>query len=138
MIKGTFESISGLSVSSTLLNGIYKNADLDNHLFSFYLNRNPGSSDSRLILGEIDQSLIGSNEIDYFDVVHKDYWMIKADNILFGDDDMGVCKSNDCALILDSGTSVMAGPKDGILSLLHNLHSIDCKHIDYESLPEIK
>jgi glutamine cyclotransferase len=62
--------------------------------------------------------------------------MIKADNILIGGKDVGLCKDQECRLIADSGTSLITGPEDQLMSLIDSLNVDEqCKNI--EKLPDI-
>lgn len=56
--------------------------------------------------------------------------MIKADSILVGGKDIGLCDDESCKLIVDTGTSVMSGPIDDIGTLLRTLNVKDhCNEI---------
>ena len=116
---------------------IVKQNDLKQNVFSFDLNRDP-STESRLLIGEIDYNLIEKNDLKYFQVAHKAYWLIEVDNILLGDKDIGLCLSKKCAVVLDSGTSGINGPIDGLQKIISNLPVFDCKNIQFDLLPEIK
>ena len=63
------------------------------------------------------------------------YWMIKADNILVGGEDIGLCPSG-CKVIADSGTSLITGPTDDLFTLLEKLNVDDnCNNI--AQLPDL-
>ena len=85
-------------------------------MFSFYYDRAAGDSSSRLILGGVDRSLI-SKDVKYYPVVNEYYWTIKADNILVGGKDVGVC-TNGCEVIADTGTTLITGPSDDLDKML--------------------
>lgn len=49
--------------------------------------------------------------IKYHDVIHEYYWTIKADNILLGDKDLGLCSPTmGCKVVADTATSLLTGP----------------------------
>jgi cathepsin D len=64
-------------------------------------------------------------DINYHNVIDKYYWMIKADSILVGGKDIGLCNDGSCKLIVDTGTSIMSGPIDDIGTLLRTLNVKD-------------
>ena len=73
-------------------------------------------SESQITFGGYDDTLL-DGPIHYHRVVDKYYWMIKADNILIGGKDVGLCPHG-CKLIADTGTSLITGPTDELLQLL--------------------
>jgi cathepsin D len=104
-------------------------------VFSFYMGNKDGSKESKLILGGADEDLY-VGDLHYHRVIDQYYWMIKADNILVGGKDVGLCKDQECRLIADSGTSLITGPEDQLMSLIDSLNVDEgCKNI--EKLPEI-
>ena len=72
-----------------------------------------------MILGGVDESLF-TGKVHYVDVVDRYYWTIKADKILVGGKDYGLCDG--CNLIADTGTSLITGPTRGLSKLLGNFH----------------
>ena len=73
-----------------------------------------------MTLGGIDHSLITS-PIKYYDIASRDYWSIKADNILLDGKDLGFCPDHDCKLIFDTGTSLITTPTTHLNKLLPKL-----------------
>lgn len=63
-----------------------------------------------MILGGADESVYTGN-LKYHKVTDEYYWTIRADNILVGGKDVGVC-SGGCNVIADTGTSLLTGPSD--------------------------
>jgi hypothetical protein len=79
-------------------------------MFSFYLSRKAGGDQSKLILGGIDKSVF-DGKMNWHNIVDKYYWTVKADNILVGGKDIGLCKDG-CKVVADTGTSLLTGPSD--------------------------
>ena len=50
-------------------------------------------------------------------VVDKYYWLLEADAILVGGKDVGLCK-NGCKVVADTGTSLLTGPSDDLMTLI--------------------
>lgn len=98
-----------------VFDNIMSQKKLDKNMFSFYFNRNADSYGSKMILGGVDDSLY-SGSINYVKVVDEYYWTIRAEKILVGGKDIGLC--NNCHLIVDTGTSLITGPTDKLMKLL--------------------
>jgi cathepsin D len=111
--------------------------------FSFWLNRKAAETDGgELVFGDVDpKHYTGS----FSDVpLSKDgYWQIKMDGFKVGTDSNMACAGG-CQGILDTGTSLMAGPtkeveainaKIGATKVANGEYSIDCSKI--ASLPDI-
>ncbi|CAD8190907.1 unnamed protein product [Paramecium octaurelia] len=109
---------------------------LEKNQFAFYFAKDPNDiTHSEFTLGGYNQAHV-DGEINYHNVIDKYYWMIKADSILVGGKDIGLCNDGSCKLIVDTGTSIMSGPMDDVGTLLRNLNVKDhCSEI--KSLPNI-
>ncbi len=107
--------------------------DLD--VVSFYYGIDPNLKDSVMTLGGIDESL-ADGEIKYYDIDSRDYWAIKADNILLGGKDLGLCPDG-CKIIFDTGTSLITTPSDHLNKILPELElDDDCNN--FRDLPDIQ
>ena len=109
-----------------------KTHNLKNNIFSFYFNKN--IDNSQLLLGGVDKSLY-QGEISYNNVVDKFYWTIQMDKILLDGEDAGLC--DNCKAIVDTGTSLITGPKQHLKNLLSKLNvDHSCKNLN--KLPKIR
>merc|ERR1719428_879785 len=82
-----------------------------------------------------------SGDLTYVPLTNESYWQISLESMKFGSD---AVVSAPIRAIVDSGTSLLAGPKDqvdqiakaaGATSVLGKEYTIDCSKID--SLPEL-
>ena len=71
-----------------------------------------------MILGGVDEDTI-EGEMKWHKVVDEYYWMIKADKILLDGKDTGLC--NNCNVIADTGTSLITGPMNELMTLLDSI-----------------
>mmetsp|Transcript_25917 Transcript_25917/g.90239 ORF Transcript_25917/g.90239 Transcript_25917/m.90239 type:complete len:404 (-) Transcript_25917:228-1439(-) len=117
---------------------IMKDGTLAHNQFSFYLSSTDGDDTSMLLLGGTDPKYY-SGEITYvpFNGLQflLGYWLITGDSISVAGKDTGVCKN--CALVVDTGTSILTGPPTQIdpwLKAIGNV-SADCSNV--ASLPTI-
>lgn len=139
--QSKFDGIVGLAFPqmaaydmAPVFDSIIKQNKLDSNVFSFYFAKNAGENDSRLIVGGVDSSLY-EGDISYHKVVDPYYWTLKADNILIGGKDVGLC-THGCRVIADTGTSLLTGPEDQLFDLLDTLNVDDgCQGA--ENLPDI-
>ncbi len=84
---------------------------LPHNCFSFYFALNEHKP-SELLFGGIDSKHF-SGELQYYDVVDKQFWTILMTDIKIGDKSLGICsKEAPCYVALDSGTSMITFPPE--------------------------
>ncbi|XP_008328413.1 napsin-A [Cynoglossus semilaevis] len=115
---------------------------LPENIFSFYISRNLSAAvGGELILGGTDPQHY-SGDLHYVNVTRKAYWQIEVNGVEVGSQ-LTLCKAS-CQAIVDTGTSLVVGPREeiralhraiGALPLLMGEYLIDCKKIP--SLPVI-
>ena len=140
-IKSKFDGIVGLAFPvmsamhiTPLFDNLMKQQNLKKNIFSFYFSKREDNLDSQLILGGVDKTL-HQGDIHYNDVIDKFYWTIRMDKILVDGEDVGVC--NNCKAIIDTGTSLITGPKQKLKLLLNRLN-VDHSCKDTDKLPKIR
>jgi phytepsin len=118
-IAAQFDGILGLAFASIAVTGAtpwwYHVVDqklVDEPVFAFYLNRQAGG-DGELLLGGVDESHYTGN-FSYVPLTNETYWEFHMDEVSVGSTQY--CKGG-CHAIADSGTSMIAGPKDAIKQL---------------------
>merc|ERR1711871_1810570 len=131
---GKFDGILGLGWDRISVDGVktpfhnlVDQGQLAEPVFAFYLGDNaPGS----LIIGGTDKSHY-TGDFTYVPLKSEDYWRIALDDVKVG----GASVSDTKTAIVDSGTSLLAGPKDdvaaiakkiGATSVLNKEYTIDC------------
>lgn len=110
-------------------------------VFSFYLNRHVGE-DGELYLGGTNPDRY-TGDFHWLPVTRQAYWQIKMDQVIINEakDEEHSYKAcaDGCQAIVDSGTSLIAGPKAetdeinkkiGALPFMNGQYLIDCKKID--------
>lgn len=119
---------------SPLFDNIIKQKLLDRNMFSFYFSRQDGSKSSELTIGGWDESHF-EGELNFHNVKDKYYWLLEADNILVNGKDLGLCKHK-CRVVADTGTSLLTGPSDDLMTLVDSLNiDEDCKGL--KELPNL-
>ncbi|XP_067830475.1 cathepsin D-like [Heptranchias perlo] len=142
-IAAKFDGILGMGYPKISVDGvlpvfdnIMKQKLVEKNIFSFYLNRNvstrPGGE---LLLGGVDPKYY-TGDFHYVNVTRQAYWQIKADEVTVGNQ-LTLCKGG-CQVIVDTGTSLIAGPVEeiralqraiGALPLIQGEYMIDCAKI---------
>ncbi|XP_038636710.1 cathepsin E-B-like [Scyliorhinus canicula] len=143
-----FDGILGLGYPSLAEGGaipvfdrmMYQNL-LEEPVFSVLINREADSENGgELLLGGIDHSRY-TGSINWVSVSQKGYWQIEVQNITFRD--TVVCR-NGCSAIVDTGTSLIAGPYTSLrkmfpdhpeMELAMGEIIVDCKKIP--KLPDL-
>ncbi|XP_030205694.1 napsin-A isoform X1 [Gadus morhua] len=110
---------------------------LPSNVFSFYISRDPAAAvGGELVLGGTDPTHY-SGELHYVNVTRKAYWQIKMDTSVQVGGQLTLCGGG-CQAIVDTGTSLMVGPRAevralhkaiGALPLIMGEYLIDCKKI---------
>ncbi|PIA60664.1 hypothetical protein AQUCO_00300292v1 [Aquilegia coerulea] len=102
-------------------------------IFSFWLNRDPESEEGgELIFGGADPKHF-KGEHTYVPVTEKGYWQIELGDFLIGNHSTGFCEGG-CAAIVDSGTSLLAGPTTVVTQINHAIGaegvlSMECREV---------
>ncbi|KAG5548845.1 hypothetical protein RHGRI_014262 [Rhododendron griersonianum] len=102
-------------------------------VFSFWLNRNTDAKDGgELVFGGVDPNHFKGKHT-YVPITQKGYWQFEMEDFMIGNHSTGYCKGG-CAAIVDSGTSLLAGPTGVITQVNHAIGaegvvSIECKQV---------
>ena len=119
-----------------LFDNVMKQKRLDNNVFSFYFDTVEGAQNSKLVLGGVDNNLF-TGPVNYFKVIDKYYWTVKAKKILINDQEVpGVCNYG-CKVVADTGTSLITGPSDDLNIFLDHL-GVDENCGNLNKLPRIR
>merc|ERR1712178_544975 len=117
---GKFDGILGLGCDTisvghvpTFMNKLVASGQLPQPVFGFYLGNNvPGE----LVFGGVDNKHF-TGDFHYVPLSSKTYWAVELQGVTLGSASMSSCKK----AIIDSGTSLLAGPKDDITAIAKKL-----------------
>jgi len=131
---GKFDGICGMGWSSISVDGVptplqalMASGQLAEPVFAFYLGNN---ADGELVVGSVDDAHY-TGEFVYVPLAAEDYWRVKLDSFQLN----GAAVGSTPFAIVDSGTSLMAGPTDvvgqvakalNLQSLLGKEYIVDC------------
>ncbi|XP_059313378.1 cyprosin-like [Lycium ferocissimum] len=102
-------------------------------VFSFWFNRDANAKEGgELVFGGVDTKHFKGNHT-YVPLTQKGYWQFNMGDFLIGNASTGYC-ADGCAAIVDSGTSLLAGPTTIVTQLNHaigaeGIVSMECKTI---------
>ncbi|XP_050223403.1 phytepsin-like [Mercurialis annua] len=102
-------------------------------VFSFWLNTDPKATEGgELVFGGVDSRHYKGRHT-FVPVTQKGYWQFDMGDFLIGNRSTGVCE-NGCAAIVDSGTSLLAGPTAIVTEINHaigaeGIVSAECKQV---------
>merc|ERR1719440_1773613 len=143
---GKFDGLLGLGFKSisqyqipTPFESMIDQKLISEPVFAFYLPDDAGAQ-GELVLGGIDKSHY-TGELVSVPLTNETYWEVSLDGLKFGDT---AIVSSSMKAIIDSGTSLLAGPKDmvsklataaGATSLMGKEYIVDCSKVS--SLPDL-
>jgi len=143
---GKFDGLLGLGFKSiseynipTPFEAMIEQKLIDEPVFAFYL-QSDSSKEGELVFGGIDRTHFTGHLVDV-NLTSETYWEVSLDAMTLGDT---AVVSSPAHAIIDSGTSLLAGPKEqvdalakqvGALSLLGKEYIINCSL--KPSLPEL-
>merc|ERR1712159_74410 len=117
---GKFDGILGMGWDRISVDGVMtpvhnliNSGELSEPVFAFYLG---DSAPGTLIMGGTDSSHY-TGDFAYVPLKSEDYWRIELDDLKVGGTSMTTCKT----AIVDSGTSLLAGPKDDVTKIATKL-----------------
>jgi len=139
-IIGKFDGILGLGFPEISVGGappIWQSMQeqklIEKDVFSFWLNRDPdASAGGELVFGGVDKKHYKGKHT-YVPVTRKGYWQFDMGDLLIGGESTGFCAGG-CAAIVDSGTSLLAGPTTIVAQVNHaigaeGIISTECKEV---------
>ncbi|KAK1661759.1 hypothetical protein QYE76_049918 [Lolium multiflorum] len=139
-IIGKFDGILGLgfpeiSVGSAppIWQSMQEQKLIAKDIFSFWLNRDPdATTGGELVFGGVDKKHY-KGEHTYVPVTRKGYWQFEMGDLLIDGQSTGFCTGG-CAAIVDSGTSLLAGPTTIVAQVNHaigaeGIISTECKQV---------
>jgi len=132
-VVAKFDGILGMAFTSIAATGavpVFQNMIAQNlvpkQLFSVWLSATPsGTNGGELILGGINDDL-HTGTFNYVPLISESYWAFALKDIKLGGASLNLCSNSSagCNAICDTGTSLLAGPKDQVDALNLKLGAI--------------
>jgi hypothetical protein len=153
-IAGKFDGILGLAFPSIAVDGVKPifNEMMDQgvvsqNLFSFYMSKDPNSGDKggELIFGGIDKAHY-TGDLVYAPLITETYWGVSMSAVSLAGTSMACSAADPCLAIVDTGTSLLAGPTDAVKAINEKLggkanaagqYMIDCAKTTDGSMPDV-
>lgn len=124
-LAAKFDGILGMGFPEIAVNHVKPVFDnmvdqdlLPEPVFSFWLNRDPNAkAGGELVLGGVDPDHFKGEHV-YTPVTKRGYWQVDMGDVLVGGKSTGYCAGG-CQAIIDSGTSLLAGPTVIVTEINH-------------------
>ena len=123
---GYFSGILGLGYPKMaaegtlpLMDSIINNKLLERNVMTFYYSYNE-EEHGQVTVGYIDNSKYSGN-LEYFEVIDKYFWSIKLKDIKYNNESLKLCPENGCKAVVDTGTTLITGPPNDLLTLLQKI-----------------
>jgi len=135
-----FDGIMGLGLSSlsqserfSMMHQLSSGHSLKQPIFSVFLTEQDDET-SEVTFGDMKQEHMAS---EFFWVPltgETGYWEVKSEDITLDENRTGICQ--DCRIVVDTGTSALAGPA-AVMSQLRTLLDVKSDCSNFESLPKL-
>ncbi|KAL8166318.1 hypothetical protein V2J09_007817 [Rumex salicifolius] len=138
--KDNFDGVMGLGFQQISVGNIppiwfnmKQQGLVKDYVFSFWLNRDPASSiGGEVVFGGVDPNHFHGKHT-YVPVTKTGYWQFEMGDFLIGNYSTGMCEGG-CAAIIDTSTSLIAGPPAMITEINHAIGAtgtpnIECKEV---------
>ncbi|XP_010659757.1 cyprosin-like isoform X1 [Vitis riparia] len=139
-VLGKFDGILGLGFEEIVVGNatpvwynLLRQGLVQEDIFSFWLNRDPQATDGgEIVFGGVDKRHF-KGQHTYASITQKGYWQFEMGEFLIGYQSTGFCEAG-CAAIVDSGTSLIAGPTAIVTEINHaigaeGIVSQECKEV---------
>jgi cathepsin D len=142
-IASKFDGIMGMGWPAISVQGcplifdlLYKQGQLQGNSFSFYLTKVAGMEGSSMVLGGINPNY-ATEPFKYYKLKMQNYWITEMADVVFNGTSY---KNGTLSAIIDTGTSVIAGPKHIIDKMTAAFgpgkeKQVDCSTLD--KLPDL-
>jgi len=139
-VQGKFDGILGLSFPALsaadytpVFDNIIEQRLITPNMFSFYYSKLPKQT-SAIILGHPNANLY-TGAMRFVGVARPFYWEVKLVDIKVDGKRQNACPGTPCKLVVDTGTSLLTGPRAHVSELLHKIQIKDCR--DLTGLPTL-
>lgn len=134
-VAAKFDGILGMAYRrisvdgvETVFNNMFAQGLVPKNAFSFWLDRDPKNKNGgELFLGGSDPDYY-TGDFTYLNVTRQGYWQIAMDGVAISG--YKACAGG-CQAIVDTGTSLLAGPKDEIKQINEKLGAIPIANGEY-------
>ncbi|XP_059806069.1 pepsin A-like [Hypanus sabinus] len=137
-----FDGILGLaypniasSGATTVFDNMMAEHLVEKPMFAFYLTRQNGAEGSEVVFGGVDPNHY-TGEIQWVPVTREGYWQIQVESVKING--QVVACSSGCQAIVDTGTSLIVGPTNGINTIQRligasqqygSMAMVDCRNL---------
>jgi cathepsin D len=139
-IASKFDGILGMAWPAISVEGcplifdlLYQQKQVTSNSFSFYLTKVAGMEGSSMVLGGVNEKY-ATESFRYYKLIMENYWIINMDDVIFNGTSY---KKGKCTAIIDTGTSVIAGPRKIIDEMTKEFGSGKEKQVDCTKLNEL-
>lgn len=113
---------------------LYKQGQVDGNSFSFYLTKKAGQDGSALVFGGID-TRYAAEDFKYYNLKMQNYWFLEMEDIVFNGTSYKT--GSNLGAIIDTGTSVIAGPTKVVEEMTAGFGPGKQKQVDCSTLPTL-